>query len=111
MYVERLDSILNLENIHVGLLKMDAQGFECNIIEGMGQKLANSISVVKFECATTHLLAHGCLDLLPKMSNHSFDMYKKIEDENLSGLLNNTSVFACDGGTKECDLFGESEYN
>lgn len=87
---------------------MDAQGFECNVIEGMGQTLANSINLMKFEYATTHLHAHGCMDLLPKMSNHSFDIYRKFEDDNLSGLVIDTSVFACDGGTKECDLFGKS---
>ena len=108
VYVERLDSILNSENVHVGLLKMDAQGFECNVIEGMGQTLIN---LMKFEYATNHLHAHGCLDLLPKMSNHFFDIYRKFEDDIFSGLVIDTSVFACDDGTNECDLFGKSKYN
>jgi hypothetical protein len=102
VYVERLDSILNSENVHVGLLKMDAQGFERNIIEGMGQPLANNIDVMKFEYATTHLHAHGWIIFLT---------YRKFEDDNLSGLVIDTSVFACDGGTKECDLFGKIKCN
>jgi FkbM family methyltransferase len=51
MYVERLDSILESKKIKVGLLKMDAQGFECKILEGMGGEVAEQIDVMKFEYA------------------------------------------------------------
>ena len=62
--VERLDSILNTD-IDVKLMKMDAQGFECNILEGMGNDIANAIGVMKFEWAAKWLTAQNCTDFLP----------------------------------------------
>ena len=40
-----------------------------------------------------------------------FDIYRKFEDDIFSGLVIDTSVFACDDGTNVCDLFGKSKYN
>ena len=55
IFVERLDSILESNNIHnIRLMKMDAQGFECKILEGMGSNLASKITMVKFEYAGKH---------------------------------------------------------
>lgn len=87
VYVERLDSLLDSKKIKVGLVKMDAQGFECKILEGMGQELAQKIHVIKFEYARKHLNAHGCEDLLPRMSQYSFDVYAGYAN-GFSGLLN-----------------------
>ena len=80
MYVERLDSILESKKIKVGLLKMDAQGFECKILEGMGGEVAEQIDVMKFEYADHWLFSHGCMDLLPRVMNYSFDVYRDYEN-------------------------------
>ena len=74
--VERLDSILN-SDIDVKLMKMDAQGFECNILEGMGNDIANAIGVMKFEWAAKWLTAQNCTDFLPRLRNYGFDVYSK----------------------------------
>ena len=74
--VERLDSILNTD-IDVKLMKMDAQGFECNILEGMGNDIANAIGVMKFEWAAKWLTAQNCTDFLPRLRNYGFDVYSK----------------------------------
>lgn len=76
--VERLDSILN-SDIDVKLMKMDAQGFECNILEGMGNDIANAIGAIKFEWAATWLTAQNCTDLLPRLRNYGFDVYSKYD--------------------------------
>jgi FkbM family methyltransferase len=77
--VERLDSILN-SDIDVKLMKMDAQGFECNILEGMGNDIANAIGVIKFEWAAKWLTAQNCTDFLPRLRNYGFDVYFKYDD-------------------------------
>jgi hypothetical protein len=69
VYVERLDSILESKKIKVGLLKMDAQGFECIFLEGMGGEVTEKIDVMKFQYADLWLFAHGCMDLLPQVMN------------------------------------------
>ena len=76
--VERLDSILNTD-IDVKLMKMDAQGFECNILEGMGNDIANAIGVMKFEWAAKWLTAQNCTDFLPRLRNYGFDVYSKYD--------------------------------
>ena len=35
----------------IGLLKMDAQGFKCRNVEGMGHEVAGIIDVMKFDYA------------------------------------------------------------
>ena len=78
IHVERLDSILDSNSIHVKLMKMDAPGYECKILEGMGKDLAEKIGIVKFEYAGKWLQGHGCMDILPRMSkNYLFDIYRK----------------------------------
>ena len=62
MNVERLDSILVSNKLKVGLMKMDAQGFECSIVEGMGKDVAGIIDVLKFEYSPMFLHSHGCFD-------------------------------------------------
>ena len=76
IFVERLDSILESNNIHnIRLMKMDAQGFECKILEGMGSNLASKITMVKFEYAGQHLLGQGCTDFLQRMNAYQFSIY------------------------------------
>lgn len=48
IHIERLDSILNAEtNINIRLMKVDAQGYECKVLQGMGQGLAKKIELIK----------------------------------------------------------------
>ena len=51
-HIERLDSILNLVGMNIGLMKMDAQGFECKILQGMGQYIPMDIKFIKTEFST-----------------------------------------------------------
>ena len=74
--VERLDSILSTQNLDIKLVKMDAQGYECKIMEGMGSEVANSIDVVKFEWASKWLCGQNCTDLIPRFHNYGFDVYR-----------------------------------
>ena len=76
--VERLDSILknDLMGVDIKLLKLDAQGFECHIMEGMGPKIPKTIQAVKFEWAKKWIDAQGCLDLLPRLRNAGFNIYR-----------------------------------
>ena len=73
--IERLDSIIKSDT-HVKLVKMDAQGFECNILEGMGQDVASGIETIKFEYSHAHLAAQNCTDLLGKMRAYGYNIYK-----------------------------------
>ena len=104
MYVERLDSILNSEKIKVGLMKMDAQGYECNILEGMGWDLAERFDIVKFEYASRWLSAQGCTDLIPRLSNYSFDLYREYSDGKFRGLVTSSSV-----DCKFCEIFAKKK--
>ena len=72
--IERLDSILK-SGTNVKLMKMDAQGFECNILDGMGQSIASGIEIIKFEYAVTFLAGQNCTDLLDRMRNYGFGVY------------------------------------
>lgn len=76
--VERLSSIISM-NADVPFVKLDAQGFECNILEGMGQDLAKKIRKIKFEVSQTHLRGQGCMDLLARFRNLGYDIFS--EDE------------------------------
>ena len=77
--VERLDSILN-SGLSVKLMKMDAQGFECNILEGMGQAIASKIETIKFEYAYDYLEAQNCTDMIDRLRNYGFDIYRTSEE-------------------------------
>lgn len=79
--VERLDTILKSENINIKLLKLDAQGFECRILEGMGAELASKIDILKFEWAKKWLLGQECHDLLPRLRDFGFKIYRQFNHE------------------------------
>lgn len=83
IHVERLDSIIS-PDVNVAFSKMDAQGFECNIVNGMGVALAEKIRQVKFEVSRNHLNNHGCLDLLSKFRSLGYTIY----EENLKNKIN-----------------------
>mmetsp|Transcript_6022 Transcript_6022/g.6718 ORF Transcript_6022/g.6718 Transcript_6022/m.6718 type:complete len:247 (-) Transcript_6022:61-801(-) len=74
--VERLDDILK-PGPEISLVKMDAQGYECKILEGMGKDLASKIKHVHFEKADLFLNAHDCNDLLPRFRDYGFDIYEE----------------------------------
>lgn len=58
IHIERLDSIIS-PDVNVAFSKMDAQGFECNIVNGLSVSLAKKIQQVKFEVSRNHLKNHG----------------------------------------------------
>jgi FkbM family methyltransferase len=58
--VMRFDSIFRPGAQSLPLVKMDAQGFECRILEGMGIGLASTVSLIKTEIADHWLNNQGC---------------------------------------------------
>ncbi|CAB9501700.1 expressed unknown protein [Seminavis robusta] len=72
--VERLDSILlpPATTRTIPLVKLDAQGYECNVLEGMGVDLGRKIQTIKFEVATHHLQEQNCLDLFARLRSLGF---------------------------------------
>ena len=82
--IERLDSIVS-PYPDIPLAKMDAQGFECNIIGGIGQDLANQIQKIKFEVSQNHLPKQNCHDLLERFRNLGFQIYRENGNEEIQG--------------------------
>mmetsp|Transcript_10739 Transcript_10739/g.16192 ORF Transcript_10739/g.16192 Transcript_10739/m.16192 type:complete len:502 (-) Transcript_10739:407-1912(-) len=113
--VERMDSVLDFNSdgetrnghgegntngdvgVDVKLLKVDAQGYECKVFDGMvGNNydndnhtdnhttntmniLADKVDFIKFEYASRWLDPQNCTDeLLPKLRHHGFDIYGKL---------------------------------
>jgi len=76
IHVERLDSIIS-PNAHVAFSKLDAQGFECNIVSGFGASLAAVVQQIKFEVSKNHLNNHGCLDLLSRFRALGYTIYSE----------------------------------
>jgi len=76
--VERLDSILKSDMVDtdITLMKLDAQGYECRILEGMGPGIAKSVQQVKFEYAQKWLEAQNCNDYLPRLRDFGFNIYR-----------------------------------
>lgn len=100
--VERLDSILNTDDLDIKLVKMDAQGYECKIMEGMGSKVANSIDAIKFEWDSKWLNRQNCTDLIPIFHNYGFDIYLNY----LGGYIcNPQDKSRVDYGPSALDLF------
>jgi FkbM family methyltransferase len=75
--IERLDSIITNAagtNIDIPLVKMDAQGFECHIVNGINIALAQQIYKIKFEVSRNHLRNQECNDLLEKLRQLDFQI-------------------------------------
>ena len=53
---------------------MDSQGFECQILEGFDQNLADKIQKVKFEVSGKYLRAQGCWDLFYRFRGLGFEI-------------------------------------
>lgn len=76
VHVERLDSILRAQGMNVKLMKIDAQGFECRVFEGMGVEIAKKVEQIKFELATRWVDGQNCADLFPRIRGYGFDIYR-----------------------------------
>jgi FkbM family methyltransferase len=76
--IERLDSILNMNNLgwKVPLLKIDAQGFECRIMDGMGV-VVDRMGLIATEIAQTWLIGQGCSDVgyFDRLHAAGFDIF------------------------------------
>ncbi|KAL7449381.1 hypothetical protein ACHAWC_001444 [Mediolabrus comicus] len=85
--VERLDSILDATSslLHVSFMKLDAQGFECHIVNGMSQELANKIHKIKFEVSLNHLRNQKCTDLLTRFRSRGFSIKTENEKRKIEG--------------------------
>jgi len=90
--IERMDSILS-SSVDIPLMKIDAQGFECYILEGLGQELADRIHVLHFEFATQWLDAQNCTDFLDRIRRFGFDIFSK-DGSLLSDVPNGNEVVA-----------------
>jgi len=75
--VERLDSVLRAKGLNVKLMKIDAQGFECRVFEGMGVEIAEKVEQIKFEWAPRWVDGQNCTDLIPRIHGYGFDIYMK----------------------------------
>ena len=71
IFIERMDSVLS-NDVSIPLMKLDAQGFECQILDGWSPETAESINQIKFEVAGKWLNQQGCTDLLPRLRNFGF---------------------------------------
>jgi FkbM family methyltransferase len=78
--IEPLDSILNTNNPgwNIPLLKIDAQGFECRIMDAMGSVLKR-IRAVATEVTQHWLAGQGCSDVgyLNRLVAAGFDCYRE----------------------------------
>jgi FkbM family methyltransferase len=76
--VECIDTILNTDNLggNVPLMKMDVQGFECFVVDGMGALVLKRIGIIATEMAGKWLAAQGCSDtgLVNRMRAADFDV-------------------------------------
>lgn len=73
--VDRLDSLIR-NDIDVRLVKMDAQGYECHVLEGMGKGIASNIDTIKFEWAAKWLQGLKCTDLMKRFREYGFVIFQ-----------------------------------
>ena len=95
--IERLDRILS-DEVAIPLVKMDAQGFECQVLDGTSRSAANHVQTIKFEMASKWLRQQNCLDLLPRLRQLNFNI------TNEKGDMVDTDQFNCG----VCDLYARS---
>eukprot|EP00978_Attheya_sp_CCMP212_P008102 scaffold18862_cov55-Attheya_sp.AAC.1 len=74
IYVEKMSDILS-SDADVKLMKIDAQGFECKIVDGWSEDTAASIETIKMEYADHWLEGQGCMDIVPKFIRYGFDVF------------------------------------
>lgn len=76
IHVERLDNMLK-PSVKVGLVKLDVEGFECRVLEGMGVQIPGRIDRVKFEYSRKLLHPVGCTNLLQRFEGLGLELYYK----------------------------------
>jgi FkbM family methyltransferase len=85
--IERLDTILNTNNLgwNVPLLKIDAQGFECRIMDGMGA-VHDHIRAIGTEIAQSWLAGQGCSDAgyLDRLRAAGYDVF--VSFDHITGI-------------------------
>ena len=77
MSIERLDDIISVKpNLSVRSAKIDVQGFECRVIQGM-QHVLSKIERLSSEVEWETLLQYGCTDeeLLSLLEHANFTLY------------------------------------
>jgi len=94
--IERLDSIL-LGDVPIPLLKLDAQGFECHILDGISASIAGNIRTLKFEMASKWLKKQQCFDLLPRLKKLNFTI------TSTHGIVVDADEYHC----PICDLYAK----
>lgn len=76
--VTRLDALLPafIGDKRVNLLKIDVEGFECRVLEGLSG-IADRVDKIYFEISEAMLNRYGfsCADLLSKIQAYGFDIY------------------------------------
>lgn len=76
VHVERAADILTPDGPDIALMKLDAQGYECEILNGMeGSNILERTSTVKFEFAGKWLEGHNCHDLIQRFMDAGFHVY------------------------------------
>ena len=84
IYAERLDSVLDTDKIPPKLIKLvnlDVQGFECNILEGMGDQMANKIESMKLKWKNNGQKCEDNKDYLQKLRNKfGFHTWRKYDN-------------------------------
>ncbi len=95
IFVERIDSVLS-DNVSIPLMKLDAQGFECQILDGMSPVIAANINQIKFEIAQKWLVQQGCTNLLPRLRNLGFVITGTTGKVIDSNSLNSLNCGVCD---------------
>jgi FkbM family methyltransferase len=79
--VEKLDDLMTSTGPVVSLTKMDAQGFECNILEGATKggtsRILERTKAIKYEFARKWLEAQQCFDLLHRFNEVGFQNYQQ----------------------------------
>jgi len=78
-------------------MKLDAQGFECQILDGMSPD--TNINKIKFELAEKWLQQQGCTDFLPRLRNLGFAI-----TEEKGGVIASDSV-----NCGVCDAYATKE--
>ena len=82
--VERLDSIISAYP-DIPLIKMDCQGYECNVLAGISKALSQQMSTIKFEVAPIHLGALKCTNLLSRLRSLGFDIWSENGKDEIIG--------------------------
>lgn len=94
IHIEPLSAILDANSgMDVPLVKLDAQGFECQILQGIDPPLAKTISKIKLEVAPKWLRQQGCLDLYQGFEKLGFTVRREGSNQILQGEIPKFGMF------------------